>query len=706
MVFGKTTSATIPSALELGQPATAVPVAVGVGALQILVGDLVGGGPGVEVVVVALRQIGPVVEQVAAPVAVGRDQDVVVVRVHPPVVPFSVSAVTLTSVAAGLRSPDPRSVKGRPARPRGVRTELVARSDVAPHGSPKAARPFRADPACTSRRHRRGRPPGRRAGGSLGPDHAPSGRRAGRGGDRHLLARGQPRRVGGPPRRSASSRTWVTSTPPGALPGSRVAGLAHELRARLLARPHLIALADQRGMTAAMFQPVQAALAEELATIGVSGRRAGKVIQMLQCHVVASVVLARAVDRSQAQDTTRPSSGRAGRRTPISSRRSPPSPTSTPPSPSGSTPSSTDCSRSRTRPRRPRLRVEGRATSGWRRCGPTDGAAGSARMDGVRVHLVDGTYELVPPFLRVPLAPDSGRGRGGGHARGAPVGLAPAGRRRHPCRCGDRPCHRVVPQRSLARLQDRGRHRPEPVVPVLATRGGARRHGRRGLAHGRARGGRCHGQRRRRRRGRPVRRTGPHLHTGQGPRPVRPGQPGGATRPAKEPERDPRRGGGDGQVRRTARPPSPTTCPSSATAPTACPACQGGEPSRLRRSSSDGVHVEDIPADPRRVGRHRARARPRSRPPCASATRTPSSSSTWPPCGSTGRSSVRSTSCAGSGPTADFEAVCDVLDRAPAGTASRGARRRTGLTRRAATRPGNSSSERQRHHMRAKRKAA
>jgi len=47
-------------------------------------------------------------------------------------------------------------------------------------------------------------------------------------------------------------------------PRSRIAGLAHELRARLLERPHLVALADQRGMTAAMFQPVQVALADEL----------------------------------------------------------------------------------------------------------------------------------------------------------------------------------------------------------------------------------------------------------------------------------------------------------------------------------------------------------------------------------------------------------------------------------------------------------
>ena len=89
-------------------------------------------------------------------------------------------------------------------------------------------------------------------------------------------------------------------------PRARIAGLAHELRARLLARPHLVALADQRGLTAAMFQPMQAALAGELATMGITGRRAGQVIQMLQCHVVASVVLARAIDRSQAHDTTDP----------------------------------------------------------------------------------------------------------------------------------------------------------------------------------------------------------------------------------------------------------------------------------------------------------------------------------------------------------------------------------------------------------------
>ena len=68
--------------------------------------------------------------------------------------------------------------------------------------------------------------------------------------------------------------------------------------------PHLIALADQRGMTAAMFQPMQAAVAKELAKLDVTGAWAGRAIQMLQCHVVASVVLYRAVGRSQTHEGT------------------------------------------------------------------------------------------------------------------------------------------------------------------------------------------------------------------------------------------------------------------------------------------------------------------------------------------------------------------------------------------------------------------
>jgi AcrR family transcriptional regulator len=90
----------------------------------------------------------------------------------------------------------------------------------------------------------------------------------------------------------------------GRSPRGRITSLTRELRQRLLARPHLVALADQRGLTPRLFQPVQSALADELRGLGLRGRRAARVIQVLQCHVVASVVLSRAVGRSTAQQST------------------------------------------------------------------------------------------------------------------------------------------------------------------------------------------------------------------------------------------------------------------------------------------------------------------------------------------------------------------------------------------------------------------
>ena len=122
------------------------------------------------------------------------------------------------------------------------------------------------------------------------------------------------------------------------------------------------------------------------------------------------------------------------------------------------------------------------------------------------VHLVDGTYELFRQFY--------GRRRGG-RASDRPLG-AVAGvlhsilqmiedgsdprRRRH------RPRDRVVPQRSVAGLQDRRRRRPRAAGAVPAAGGRARGDGRRGVADGRARGRRRAGlggaHRRRGRRGR------------------------------------------------------------------------------------------------------------------------------------------------------------------------------------------------------------
>lgn len=94
--------------------------------------------------------------------------------------------------------------------------------------------------------------------------------------------------------------------PVGDTPRRRLCSLAHEWRRRLLERPELVGLADGRGKTAAMFQPVQAALAAELAALGVRGRRAAEVIQAVQCHVVAAVVLARALARSPTHNVSDP----------------------------------------------------------------------------------------------------------------------------------------------------------------------------------------------------------------------------------------------------------------------------------------------------------------------------------------------------------------------------------------------------------------
>ena len=92
----------------------------------------------------------------------------------------------------------------------------------------------------------------------------------------------------------------------GRTPRSRVASLLQQWRSRLWERPHLIALAHERGQTAAMFQPLQAALAAELRAVGLDGREAAQAIRVLQVHVVSSVVMERAAGRGPATNPTDP----------------------------------------------------------------------------------------------------------------------------------------------------------------------------------------------------------------------------------------------------------------------------------------------------------------------------------------------------------------------------------------------------------------
>jgi TetR/AcrR family transcriptional regulator, tetracycline repressor protein len=101
-------------------------------------------------------------------------------------------------------------------------------------------------------------------------------------------------------------RDMGTVTLSGRTARARVTSLLRQWRERLWERPHLIGLAHERGQTAAMFQPMQAALARELAGVGVRGERAAQAVRVLQVHVVSSVVLARAAGRGPLTNPTDP----------------------------------------------------------------------------------------------------------------------------------------------------------------------------------------------------------------------------------------------------------------------------------------------------------------------------------------------------------------------------------------------------------------
>jgi TetR/AcrR family tetracycline transcriptional repressor len=99
----------------------------------------------------------------------------------------------------------------------------------------------------------------------------------------------------------------------GKTPRSRITSLARQWRTRLWEHPHLIGLAHSQGKTAAMFEPMQAALAVELAAIGMTGRSAARVISALQYHVAASVVMQRTAGRGPVSGVTDPAAWPADR---------------------------------------------------------------------------------------------------------------------------------------------------------------------------------------------------------------------------------------------------------------------------------------------------------------------------------------------------------------------------------------------------------
>ena len=92
------------------------------------------------------------------------------------------------------------------------------------------------------------------------------------------------------------------------------------------------------------------------------------------------------------------------------------------------------------------------------------------------VHLIDGTYELFRHFYGIRRWNKGGDDPPFGAVAGVlHTVAADDGRRRHAPGCRDRSRHRVLPQRPLARLQDRRRHRSGALGAVPSARGRARR---------------------------------------------------------------------------------------------------------------------------------------------------------------------------------------------------------------------------------------
>jgi AcrR family transcriptional regulator len=92
----------------------------------------------------------------------------------------------------------------------------------------------------------------------------------------------------------------------GRTPRSRITSIARQWRQRLWEHPHLIGLAHERGKTAAMFVPMQAQLAEELAALGLVGSTAAPTIKALQHHVASSVLMQRTAERGPPSSVTDP----------------------------------------------------------------------------------------------------------------------------------------------------------------------------------------------------------------------------------------------------------------------------------------------------------------------------------------------------------------------------------------------------------------
>lgn len=92
----------------------------------------------------------------------------------------------------------------------------------------------------------------------------------------------------------------------GATPAARAESVALALRRKLRARPHLIALVHERGLTELMMLPAQRALVHEAHAAGLRGEDAAEAVRALQFQVVGFVLVERNRERSPQQQPGEP----------------------------------------------------------------------------------------------------------------------------------------------------------------------------------------------------------------------------------------------------------------------------------------------------------------------------------------------------------------------------------------------------------------
>ncbi|MER5848899.1 TetR family transcriptional regulator [Streptomyces sp. NPDC002012] len=92
-----------------------------------------------------------------------------------------------------------------------------------------------------------------------------------------------------------------TLRPAGRTPAARIVSVARGLHRELRARPHLIAMVHERGLTERMFLPAQQALVHEVHTAGLRGARAAAAVRAVQFQTVGFLLVERNRERSPVQ---------------------------------------------------------------------------------------------------------------------------------------------------------------------------------------------------------------------------------------------------------------------------------------------------------------------------------------------------------------------------------------------------------------------